>query len=93
MSKGPANSKYTSSFGSERICNFSVLFVPKNTFKLLLALMHWIQFFHDNKSLCINVATKCFLPEISFQNVIGEFHGVAKEMATSELLVLSVCYR
>ena len=89
MSKGPANSKYTSSFGSERICNFS----SKITLKLLPALMHWIHFFHDNKSLCINVATKCFLPEISFQNVLGEFHGVAKKMATSELLVLSVCYR
>ena len=47
LSKGPAKSKSTSSasFGSERIGNFSVLFLPKNTFKFLPALMHWIQFF------------------------------------------------
>ena len=45
LSNGPAKSKSTSSFGSDRIDNFSVLLVSKITFKFLPALIHWVQFF------------------------------------------------
>ena len=37
LSNGPAKSKSTSSFGSARIGNFSVFFVPSITFRFLPA--------------------------------------------------------
>ena len=40
LSNGPAKSKSTSSFGSVRFGNVSVLFVPSNTFRFLSAIIH-----------------------------------------------------
>ena len=92
FSNGPAKSKSNSSFGSDRTGNFSLLFVPKITFKFYPPLYTGYSFSHGNKSLYTNVATKCFLPETSFRTVLGgssEKNGDLRAAGNISLLSLN----